>query len=93
MAVTVFVPGPLRDYAGGASRLVLATAPGTLGDALAELGTRFPGVRDRVLDERGRVRPHVNLFVDRRDTRFGEGLATPLAPDSVVHILPAVSGG
>jgi molybdopterin converting factor small subunit len=93
MAVTVHVPGPLRDYAGGAGRVVLDPAPATLGAALAALGARFPGVRDRVLDEQGRVRPHVNLFVDREDVRFGDGLRTPLRDEAVVHILPAVSGG
>lgn len=93
MPVTVYVPGPLRSYAGGAGRLTLAGAPATLQDALAELSSRFPGMRDRVLDEQGRVRLHVNVFVDREDVRFGAGLATPLAANAVIHILPAVSGG
>lgn len=93
MAVTVHIPGPLRGYAGGKSRVVLEPAPATLAQALAELGSRFPGVRDRVLDEQGRMRPHVNVFVDREDVRFGGGLSTALRADAVVHILPAVSGG
>ena len=93
MAVTVHVPGPLRGYSDGAGKLVLDPAPATLGEALAQLGARFPGVRDRVLDEQGRQRPHVNLFVDKEDVRFGLGLATPLGDAAVVHILPAVSGG
>lgn len=93
MAVTVHIPGPLRGYAGGESQLVLEPPPATLAAALAELGKRFPGVRDRVLDEQGRQRVHVNLFVDREDVRFGDGLATALRADAVVHILPSVSGG
>jgi molybdopterin converting factor small subunit len=93
MPVTVHIPGPLRGYAGGATQLALDGAPGTLRAALDSLGARFPGVRDRVLDEQGRQRTHVNLFVDREDVRFGAGLDTPLRPDAVVHILPAVSGG
>jgi molybdopterin converting factor small subunit len=93
MAVTVHIPGPLRGYAGGESQLALEPAPATLADALAQLGARFPGVRDRVLDEQGRQRPHVNLFVDREDVRFGGGLETPLRANAVIHILPAVSGG
>lgn len=93
MAVTVHIPGPLRGYSGGAANVVLEPAPATLALALAELGSRFPGVLDRVLDEQGRLRPHVNLFVDRDDVRFGGGLETTLRADAVVHILPAVSGG
>ena len=94
MAVTVHIPGPLRGYASGESRLALDDPPpATLADALRDLGKRFPGVRDRVLDEQGRQRVHVNLFVDREDVRFGDGLATALGPNAVVHILPAVSGG
>ncbi len=93
MPVTVHVPGPLRGYSDGAGKVMLDPAPETLADALAELGARFPGVRDRVLDEQGRQRPHVNLFVDKQDVRFGLGLRTPLRDASVVHILPAVSGG
>jgi molybdopterin converting factor small subunit len=93
MAVTVHVPGPLRSYSDGVGRVVLDPPPATLADALGELAARFPGIRDRVLDEQGRVRPHVNLFVDREDVRFGDGLRTPLRPQAVVHILPAVSGG
>jgi len=93
MAVTVHIPGPLRGYAGGASQVVLERGAATLAEALAQVGSRFPGVRDRVLDEQGRVRPHVNVFVDREDVRFGGGLETALRADAVVHILPAVSGG
>jgi molybdopterin converting factor small subunit len=93
MPVTVHIPGPLRGYAEGAAQVVLDGAPATLGAALAALGARFPGVRDRVLDEQGRQRVHVNLFVDRDDVRFGGGLETPLRAHAVIHILPAVSGG
>jgi sulfur-carrier protein len=93
MPVTVHIPGPLRGYADGAAQVVLDAGPATLLQAIEAVGARFPGVRDRVLDEQGRLRPHVNLFVDREDVKFGGGLDTPLRADAVVHILPAVSGG
>jgi molybdopterin converting factor small subunit len=50
-------------------------------------------VRDRVLDERGRVRPHINIFVGEENIRDARGLATPLPNDCELAILPAVSGG
>ena len=93
MALTIHIPGPLRGYSGGAAHVVLDPAPATLAQALAELGARFPGVRDRVLDEQGRMRPHVNLFVGAESIRFTGGLATPLSGDAEISIVPAVSGG
>jgi len=52
-----------------------------------------PGVRDRVMDEQGRVRPHVNVFVGHESIRWTGGLETPIPPDAELFILPAVSGG
>jgi molybdopterin converting factor small subunit len=91
--VTVHLPGPLRGYAAGADRVVLEAAPATVGEAIAALGARHPGVRDRVLDEQGRLRPHVNVFVGQESVRDTEGLATRLADGAELHILAAVSGG
>ena len=93
MAVRFFVPGPLREFAGGRSEIALAAAPRTLKEALEALGRDFPGVARRVLDEQGEVRAHVNLFVGGECVRFGEGLDTPLPDGCEIAILPAVSGG
>jgi len=93
MPVRFFVPGPLRDFSDGQAQVELAGSPATLGDALAELGARYPGVARRVLDEQGEVRPHINLFVGGECVRFGEGLATRLPEGCEIAILPAVSGG
>jgi molybdopterin converting factor small subunit len=93
MPITVHLPGPLSAYAGGARRVVLSSSPGSVGEALAQLTALHPGVRDRVLDEQGRVRPHVNLFVDRESVRHTGGLETPLPAGATLSIIPAVSGG
>jgi molybdopterin converting factor small subunit len=50
-------------------------------------------VRDRVVTEQGEVRPHVNVFVGVESIRFTGDLATPLAADAEISIVPAVSGG
>ena len=90
--ITVDVPGALQLYARG--RTVVLDAPcATLGEALRALGERCPGVLDRVLDERGTLRPHVNVFVGDENARFAGGLAAPVPDGSTVTILPAVSGG
>ena len=87
------IPAPLRELAGGRDELRVDGAAGSLGDALALLWRSCPGVRDRVLTERGEVRPHVNIFVDGESIRFAQGLATPVHAKSEIVILPAVSGG
>lgn len=93
MAVRFFVPGPLREFAGGRSEIALSARPRTLKEALDLLGRDFPGVARRVLDEQGAVRAHVNLFVEGECVRFGYGLETPLPDGCEIAILPAVSGG
>jgi molybdopterin converting factor small subunit len=52
-----------------------------------------PGVRDRVVNEQGAVRQHVNVFVGDESIRYTGGLDTPLAEGSEISIVPAVSGG
>jgi molybdopterin converting factor small subunit len=93
MPVIVHIPGPLRELAGGKARVRLDGAYRTVGEALVALGSLHPGVRDRVMDEQGRVRPHVNVFVGGESIRWTGGLETPLPPDAELFILPAVSGG
>ena len=50
-------------------------------------------MRDRVLTERGEVRPHINIFVNGEDIRYTGGLATPVGDGAEVFLVPAVSGG
>lgn len=61
--------------------------------ALAALFALHPGLRDRIQNERGEVRPHVNVFVASENVRDLRGLETPLGEGAEIHILPAVSGG
>jgi len=64
-----------------------------LGQAIDELEQRYPGIRDRILDERGEVLRFVNIFVDEQDIRFLAGLQTPLGAGAQVSIVPAMAGG
>ncbi|HEX9204160.1 MAG TPA: MoaD/ThiS family protein, partial [Vicinamibacteria bacterium] len=61
--------------------------------ALAALFTLHAGLRDRILNERGELRPHVNVFVGSENVRDLNGLATRLPEGAELFILPAVSGG
>lgn len=93
MAITVSIPGALQPYAGGSSEVALDGGCGTVGEALCALAGRHAGVVDRVMDERGEVRRHVNVFVDGENIRFLDGLGTAVGGSSTIAIVPAVSGG
>lgn len=95
MTLSFHIPTALRVFSGGAERVELnAPAAGTVQDALAALYAQHPGLRDRVQDERGIVRAHVQVFVGAESIRYTGGLATPLTGDRAeISILPAVSGG
>ncbi len=56
---------------------------------LAALDARAPGMRDRLVEEGPRLRPHINVFVDGKPA----DLTTPVRADATVHVIPAVSGG
>ena len=93
MPVVFMIPGALRELACGRAEVRLEAGPGPLSTALARLWAECPGIRDRILTELGRVRPHINIFVDGDNIRDVAGLETPVQADSEVFILPAVSGG
>ncbi len=89
----VHLPGYLGEMVGGRGRATLPGRPRTVGEALALLVELHPGLRDRIQDEQGDMRPHVNVFVGRLSIRDTGGLATPLAEGAEIRIFPAVSGG
>jgi molybdopterin converting factor small subunit len=93
MSVIVHIPGPLRAFAEGRGEVELAGSPATLRDALELLWARYPGVRDRVVNEEGQLREHVNIFVGNESVRYTGGFATRLAGSARISIIPAISGG
>ena len=91
--ITIELPAALQAFAAGRTVVLPGGPYATVADALAALAARHPGVVDRMMDERGALRPHVNVFVDAENIRFAHGLRTPLAPGSTIVVVPAVSGG
>ncbi len=89
--VTVHLVGPLRRYCAGASELLIPA--GTVRAALNHLERRQADLYANICDETGRVRRHLNVFVNAHHVRDLDGLETPLAPGDVITVLPAVSGG
>ena len=86
----VRIPPALRSYTDGQDEVVLEASD--VAAMLHALDANFPGIRDRVVDEAGRRRPYVNVFVN--EELIGTSLPdTKLNPGDVVHILPSVAGG
>lgn len=93
MSATLVLPSSLREVNGGRSALELPADAGTVGEALRALQERHPAVYQRLVTERGELRPHVNLFVGGGDIRWSGGMDTPLPDGEELVVLPAVSGG
>ena len=93
MSVTILIPGSLRLFAGGESRIVLEGSPGTVEGALKLLWKSHPGLRDRIVTEQAQIRQHINVFVGNENIRDTNGLQTPLPEGGEITILPAISGG
>jgi sulfur-carrier protein len=93
MAVSIRIPTYLAVFAAGQNLVALERPPATVREALESLWRTHPALRDRILDEQGEVRPHVNIFVGEEAIRFADGLATKVPESAEILIVPAVSGG
>jgi len=93
--VRVRIPSPLRSYTGApevdiALPVLAPELPPTLRGVLAALDLAYPGIRFRIIDEQGKVRPHVKLFVGTDATR---DLSSPIPSGATLMIVAALSGG
>ena len=86
--MNIQIPTPLRSYTGGVGAVEAHGA--TLNELLADLEHQFPGLRFRVVDEQGRLRRHMRIFVNRA---MGHGLDDPIEPTDEVALMQALSGG
>lgn len=91
MSVSVRIPTALRSLTG--QQDVVATDGGDLGQCIEALDAAYPGMKERLCDERGELRRFVNIYVNGEDVRFLTGLQTPLKAGDEVSIVPAVAGG
>jgi molybdopterin synthase sulfur carrier subunit len=92
----VHVPSALRRWTGGRDVIELplaADARMTAAEVIQALAREYPGIRDRVLDEQGELRRHVNIFIDGENARFAGGLGARVGAESEMWIHPALSGG
>ena len=91
MSARVRIPAALRPLTGGRSEVPVAA--GSLRSVLEAIGRDAPELRERLLDEGGALRRHVNVVVNDEDVRFRELLDTPVREGDRVTIVPAIAGG
>jgi molybdopterin converting factor small subunit len=89
----IHIPSALRVFTDGHSRVKIDPPYGTLQDVLLALWARYPGLRDRLANEQGEVREHINIFLGNEDVRYLGGQATPIPDSGEITIVPAISGG
>jgi len=91
MAAKVRIPTPLRKLTNN-EELIEVNAP-TVAEAINELQSRFPGIKERLLDDTGAVRRFVNVYVNEEDIRFLENQQTKVKDGDEISIIPAIAGG
>ncbi|MDB5107103.1 MAG: thiamine biosynthesis protein ThiS [Candidatus Binatus sp.] len=94
--MNVHIPAALRRWTGGRDLIEVPLAPDmrmTARDVIEAIASDNPGIRDRVLDEQGELRRHVNIFIDGENARFMGGLSAQVSASSEMWIHPSLSGG
>jgi len=91
VSVSVRVPTILRTYTNGESEVTANGA--TLAEVLDDLDANYSGIKARVLDDEGKLRRFVNVYVGNDDVRFLDNLDTPTPDGTQISVIPAVAGG
>ena len=91
MAVNVRIPTPLRKLTQNKDT-VQAAGP-TIQSVVDDLERQFPGLKERLCDEKGELRRFVNIYLNDEDIRFAQGKTTPVRDGDEVSIIPAIAGG
>ena len=91
MPIKIRIPTPLRKLTHDEE--IVHVNAGTIGSAIAELQTRYPGIKERLVDDTGNVRRFVNVYVNEEDIRFLQNQDTALKDGDEVSIIPAIAGG
>jgi len=91
MEVQVRIPTPLKKLTG--EQDVVRAKGKTVGEVVQWLTETYPGLKERLRDERGELRRFINIYVNDEDIRFNQNLETPLKEGDQLSIIPAIAGG
>jgi sulfur-carrier protein len=90
-SIMVAIPTPMRRFTGGAGKVSVGGS--TLAEVLADLGRQHPDLAGRIVEDDGRIRRFVNVFVNGNNVRDLQGEETPVKGGDDVTIIPAMAGG
>src|SRR4029453_15794573 len=91
MSKTILIPTPLRPYVDKQESVEISGS--TVGEALANLTTRYNDLRKHLYTDEGRLRSFVNVYLNDEDIRYLQKEQTPLSPGDTLSIVPSVAGG
>ena len=91
MPITVRVPAPLQKLTENQAEV--QASGGNVKELIDNLERDYPGIKDRICDETGKLRKFINIYVNEEDVRFLKQDATPLKDGDEVSIIPAIAGG
>lgn len=91
MAIKVRIPTPLQKLTGQKPEVEIQAA--TVKDLIEQLEKNYPGMKDRLCDENGKIRRFVNVYLNEEDIRFLNQEATALKDGDDISIVPAIAGG
>ena len=91
MAKKVRIPTPLRKLTNNEELVEVNAA--TIGEMITELQAKFPGIAERLVDDKGEVRRFVNVYLNEEDIRFLKNRETPIKDGDEISIIPAIAGG
>lgn len=91
MAIRVKIPTPLQKISGNQAEISVQGA--TVRELIDDIENKYPGMKERLCDESGKLRRFINVYVNEEDIRFLSGDQTPLKDGDDVSIIPAIAGG
>ena len=91
MSVMVHIPTPLRQYVSNEETLTVEGS--TVGEALAEVTSRYPDLKKHIFNDEGRVRSFINVYVNDEDVRFLDKAETPIKASDEIRLIPSIAGG
>lgn len=91
MATKILIPTPLRPYTDKQEAVEASGA--TIGELLADLTTKYGGLKAHLFNEQGKLRSFVNIYINDEDIRYLQKDQTPVGTNDTVSIIPSVAGG
>ena len=91
MSIKVRIPTPLQNMTQDKAEVISSGA--NIRELIDDLERNFPGIKDRICDEKGKIRRFINIYVNEEDVRFLKQDQTSLKDGDEVSIIPAIAGG